>query len=173
MKDYCSAAVKRPIMVEKNHKHPFRPNNKPAISAEIKPETCTFICAQKSMWSRQTFSTHVFWQVGAFWVNIVPAEGKKRRVSESIREQRWEHRWSQSATGQGVPHRPTGLWVFHLPPSQAFTIKLTLNGIIGTTVRIQVQVRKWGDAALGSKWLITYLSTAAHVAAMEVYANVK
>lgn len=98
---------------------------------------------------------------------------KKGGVSESIREQRCEHRWSQSATGQGVSHRLTGLWVFHLPPSQAYAIKLTLNGIIGTTVRIQVRVRKWEDAALGSKWLLTCLSTAAHVAAMEVYTHVK
>lgn len=44
--------------------------------------------------------------------------------------------------GQGVSHRLTGLWEFHLPPSQEFSIKLTLNGIIATAVSVQVQVRK-------------------------------
>lgn len=119
---------------------------------------CLHVCTKTDV-LKTSFGTHVFWQVGAFRVNIVPIE-KRKTEWESMHWGAIEGDRSSAGNTTGITDSksvtgPSSLSLAISPEaldislpgitgSQASSIKLTLNGLIGThtIVSARVHLRK-------------------------------
>lgn len=121
IKDCCYVAMMRTIIGKTANTH-FDPH-KTRKSLQRKP-SCVHKnkCDQDQLWySRVLTGWHFLSQHHTY------REKENPSVSECIRDQRQEHRWSQSVMGQGVSRHLTRLWVFTYHPPRHSPLKLTLN----------------------------------------------
>lgn len=138
-------------MLTQTRKHSLTPterNQQKCAETKINANTHASDVRTKTHTFKTSFGTHVFWQVGALRVNIVPMEKKEKRARVSALESdggwqqlSWEHdrdyRRSKSVMGPSslsptISAEAPGISLPNITGSQASSIKLTLNGLIGS-----------------------------------------